>query len=85
MWCLSRLLPLVVHDLLPECNPDSELFTDLMKIADIVISPVIARETSFYLHILIEEYLHEFRNPYTNIRLIPEQRVMVHYPSQIRR
>ena len=85
MWCLSRLLPLVVHDLVPECNHDWELFTDLMKIVDIVISPVIARETTFYLRILIEEYLQQFRNIYTNIRLIPKQHFMVHYPSQIRR
>lgn len=55
MWCLSRLLPLIIHDLIPEDNHDWELFSDLMKIVDIIITPVIARETTFYLQILIKE------------------------------
>ena len=31
MWCLSRFLPMIIHDLVPEDNPDWELFSDLMK------------------------------------------------------
>ncbi len=85
MWCLSRLLPIIIHDLVPEDNPDWELFTDLMKIVDILISPVIARETTYYLQLLIKEYLEEFRYHYPNTRLIPKQHFMVHYPAQIRR
>lgn len=85
MWCLSRLLPLIIYGLIPEDNPDWQLFSDLMKIVDIIITPVIARETTFYLQILIKEYLQEFRNLYPNTRLIPKQHFMIHYPAQIRR
>jgi hypothetical protein len=64
MWCLSRLLPLVIHDLIPEENPDWKLF---------------------YLAILIQEYLQEFKEAFPTINLIPKQHFMVHYPGQIRR
>jgi hypothetical protein len=76
---------MIIHDLVPEDNPDWELFSDLMKIVDIVISPVIARQTTYYLQVFIKEYLEEFKNLYPNTRLIPKKHFMVHYPTQIRR
>lgn len=76
---------MISHDLVPEDNPDWELFSDLMKIVDIVISPVIARQTTYYLQLLIKEYLEEFQNLYTNTRLIPKQHFVVDSPAQIRR
>lgn len=85
MWCLARLLPLVLYDLIPESNTDWELFTDLMKIFDIVVSPIISRGTTFYLRLLIQEYLQEFKKTYPDVNLIPKQHFMVHYPAQIRR
>lgn len=85
MWCLSRLLPLVMHDLIPEENPDWKLFADLMKIVDLLFSPVIKKDTTFYLAILIQEYLQEFKEAFPTINLIPKQHFMVHYPGQIRR
>ncbi len=85
MWCLSTLLPIIIHDLVPEDNPDWELFTDLIKIVDILISLVIPKETTSYLQLLIKEYLEEFRYLYPNTRLIPKQHFMVYYPAQIRR
>ena len=85
MWCLSRLLPLIIHDLIPDNSPDWELFADLMKIVDIIFSPVIAQGTTVYLKILIKEYLQEFRRLYPNINLIPKQHFMIHYPGQIKR
>ena len=85
MWCLSRLLPLTVHDLVPDENGDWQLFTDLMTIVDLSFSPIIKRETTFYLAILIQEYLQEFKKAFPTIRIIPKQHFMVHYPAQIRR
>ena len=85
MWCLSRLLPIIIHDLVPEDDPNWEIFTDLMKIVDILMSPVIASKTTYYLKVLIKEYLEEFRNLYPDTRLIPKQHFMIHYPNQMRR
>ena len=85
MWCLSRLLPLIIHDLLPANNRDWELYTDLMKIVDILTSPVITKETTHFLQQMIKEYLDEFKTLYPTTKLIPKQHFMVHYPAQIRR
>ena len=82
MWCLSRLLPLIIYDFVPEHNPDWELFGDLMKLVDIVIAPVIRKETTYYLAILIKDYLEEFGHLYPDTKLIPMQHFMVHYPAQ---
>ena len=79
MWCLSSLLPLILHGLIPEENSDWKLFNDLL------VSPVTTRGTTFYLLLLILEYLQEFKKSYPNINLIPKQHFMVHYPGQIRR
>lgn len=85
MWCLSRLLPLIIHDFVSKENDDWLLFTDLMKIVDLLLSPVIKKETTFYLSVLIKEYLEGFKAAYPTINIIPKQHFMVHYPSQIRR
>ena len=85
MCYLSRLLPLVIHDLMPKENPDWKLFTDLMKIVDLLFPPVIKKDTTFYVAILIQEYLQEFKLAFPTINLIPKQHFIVHYPGQIRR
>ena len=85
MWCLSRLLPFLIHDLIPDENADWQLFADLMKIVDLLFSPVVKKETTFYLAILIQEYLQEFKEAFPAITIIPKMHFMVHYPAQIRR
>ena len=85
MWCLSQLLPLIVYDLLSEENVDWQLFTDLMTIVDWLFSPIIKKEKTFYLAILTEEYMQEFKEAFLTIRIIPKHHFMVHYPAQIRR
>ena len=85
MWYLSRLLPLILHDLIPEENLHLEFFNDLMKIFDLLVSPITSLGTTLYLRLLIQEYLQEFKKLYPDINLIPKQHFMVHYASQIRR
>ena len=43
MWCLYRLLPLIIHEWILEGNCDWELFCDLIKIVDIVFVPIITK------------------------------------------
>ncbi|XP_028418042.1 uncharacterized protein LOC114542794 isoform X2 [Dendronephthya gigantea] len=85
MWCLSRILPFLVHKWIPEGNDDWELFTDLMHIVDILFAPVIEKGTTLYLRLIISEYLEQFKRLYPERKLIPKQHFMVHYPNQILR
>jgi hypothetical protein len=85
MWCLSRLLPFLVHQWIPEENDDWALFSDLMQIVDLLFSPVVEKATPIYLRLLISEYLDQFKKMYPNVRLIPKQHFMLHYPNQIKR
>ena len=68
MWCLSMLLPLIIHEWIPGGNCDWELFCDLIKIVDIVFAPIITKGTTTYL-------LNLFKNLKTkskkSIRKIP--------------
>ena len=83
MWCLSRLLPFLIKEWIPSGNADWELYSDLMTIVDILFSPVIKRGTTVYLRLAISEYLERFKMLYPNLKLIPKQHFMVHYPNQI--
>ena len=84
MWCLSRMLPLLLYRWIPKGNTDWGLFHDLMTVVDILFAPVIAKGTTTYLRLIISEYLQEFRDLYPH-NLIPKQHFMVHYPNHIAR
>ncbi|CAB4007939.1 uncharacterized protein LOC110246895 [Paramuricea clavata] len=74
-----------VHQWIPEENDDWALFSDLMQIVDLLFSPVVEKGTPIYLRLLISEYLDQFKKMYPNVRLIPKQHFMLHYPNQIKR
>ena len=80
MWCLARMLPLLIGDLSPQDESHWENFLLLLKI-EILFAPT-SRELAAYLAVLIEEYLENFSKLYTR-SIIPKQHYMVHYPRQI--
>ena len=82
MWCLARMFPLIVGDLVPLNNKHWENFLKLLKIEEIIFAPKTTVQIAAYLGLLIEEYLQEFGELYDRNR-IPKQHFMVHYPRQI--
>ena len=80
MWCLSRLLPLLIGDLVPEHDECWQNFLRLLKIEELVFSPVTSTCLAAFLQVLIEEYLLEFRRIHPDRQMIPKQHYMVHYP-----
>ena len=65
MWCLLRLLPLLIGDLVPE---DCELWLNylkLLKIMDIIFAPETTNGLAGYLSELIEEHHTTFTQLYT--------------------
>ena len=85
MWCLARLLPLIIGDKVPEDDPNWENFLLLLKITDIIFSPICSRGTAVYLEGLIDDYLQTFRQLYPDCPTIPKQHYMVHIPQWILR
>lgn len=82
MWCLARVLPLLIGDLIPDGDEQWENFLCLLKIEEIAFSPVRSTRMAVYLAVLVEQYLNEFKELHER-SLIPKHRNMVHYPRQI--
>jgi hypothetical protein len=82
MWCLSRLLPLLIGDLVPEDDKRWQNFILLLQIEEIVFASKTTAQLAAYLDVLVGEYLEEFTKLYER-PIIPKQHYMVHYPRQI--
>lgn len=85
MWCLSRLLPLMIGDKIPEDDSNWKNFILLLEIIDYIFAPEISCDDVAYLHTLIEEHHQAFIELYTLCSIIPKMHYMVHYPEQILR
>lgn len=83
MWCLSRLLPLIIGQLVPEDDDHWKNFLLLLRITDFVFSPVLSRTSAMYLVYLIDDYLQTFVELYPHCKIIPKQHYMVHIPQWI--
>ena len=82
MWCLSRLLPLLIGDLVPEDDKRWQNFILLLQIEEIVFASKTTAQLAAYVDVLVGEYLEEFTKLYER-PIIPKQHYMVHYPRQI--
>ena len=84
MWCLTRNLPLIIGDLIPEDDPHWELILSLLHIMSIIFAPAITREATYMLQYLIKDHLESFKHLYPDERIKPKQHYLVHYPRCIR-
>ena len=64
MWCLSRLLPLLIGDLAPEDDKRWQNFILLLQIEEIVFASKTTAQLAAYLDVLVGEYLEEFTKLY---------------------
>ena len=81
MWCLARLLPLMIGDSVPEGDPNWDNFLLLLTIADYILSPIVSRSIATLLATLIEDYLDSFKELYPECPIIPKQHYLVHMPQ----
>ena len=61
MWCLFRVLPLLIGSLVPEDNLHWQLILKLRTIADIVFADAVTEGSSLYLKYLIQDHHSLFR------------------------
>lgn len=84
MWCLGRLLPLLIGQHIPEDDRFWENYLMLLSIMDYVFAPVITADKADYMAILVEDFLEEFCELYPQRRLINKMHYMLHLASWIK-
>lgn len=80
VMALSRYLPLIIGDKIPEDDKNFISFLLLLKMCSVAVSPVCTQDTIPYLSQLIEEKLSKFT---ASFKLIPKFHYTIHYPTQI--
>ena len=85
MWCLCRLLPLMIGYRVSKTDRQWLNFIQLLEIIDIVFAPVISKDTIAYLRVIIEEHHESFIQLYPHCNVTPKMHYMVHYPQWISR
>ena len=76
-------LPLMIGELVPECDEEWECFLLLLEILQICLSSVFSADLVEYLAFLIEMYLSSFCECYSHKKILPKQHYLTHFPSQI--
>lgn len=83
-WCLMRVLPFILSDVLPKGDKYLQIILTVNKILEIVFSPVLPRGTSKYLDFLIYSLEEEFRDLFGFlVDLINKLHHLVHYAECI--
>jgi hypothetical protein len=85
MWCLGRILPLIIGEWVPEDDRHYHTFLVLRSILDITIAPVISKEKAMHLRELIDEDHQCFKLCYPESSVIPKMHYIVHLPQWILR
>jgi len=85
MWCLTRLLPLMIGHIVPENDDHWKNFLLLLSIMDLVFAPVLSTDCIAYLKELICDHHENFKSLYPMCSIFPKMHYMVHYPECIER
>lgn len=81
MWCLARLLPLMIGDIASEDEPHWDNFLLMLSIVDYLFAPVTSGDIASYVKLLINEHHQAFCNLYPNAPIIPKLHYMIHLPE----
>ena len=81
MWCLARLLPLMIGEHIPQDDDRWELYKTFLTILDYVFAPNTNEDIIEYLRELIEDHHVKFRELYPDCLITPKHHYMVHIPD----
>ena len=84
-WLFSRLLPLIVGDLIPDDDVYWDTFLILHDILALCMSPCISPASISYLEVLIEMHHRSYLSCYPAEKITPKMHYAVHFPELIRR
>lgn len=83
-WALIRFLPFLIGAQVPEDEPAWLLLMDLKDIVELVVAPVHTDESISYLEIKIVDHRQRYVELFPDVRLLPKQHFLEHYPHLIR-
>ena len=84
MWCLGRLLPLIIGDLVPEGDKKWELILQVFTINDYMFAP--KTTSDIVAHVRLLKYHHtKLTLLYPECLVIPKLHYMVHIPLWMER
>jgi len=83
-WCLIRMLPFLIGDLVPEGNEDYALLLTLRHILDIIFAPAIAIEHTVELEMYNAQYFEQFSERHPGVQGINKLHHILHYPQCMR-
>ncbi len=82
MWCLMRMLPLLIGEFVPKGDEYWQMFISLMDIVDIVCAPVISRGDIYFLNLCVADFLERYvAIDYLHVK--SKAHYLIHYASQI--
>ena len=85
MWCLARLLPLIIGSNIPQNEPHWENFLLMLTITDYLFAPAASKDIAAYLKSLIQEHHEAFCTLYPAVPIIPKQHYVIHLPEWLLR
>lgn len=83
MWCLLRLLPLIIGDKIEEGDEYWDHYLTLLDIVDYALAPVTSKNTAGHMRYIIGLYLQGFVEKYPHQRLPPKFHYLIHLPRWI--
>ena len=83
MWCLARLLPIIIGEEVPVDDEHWQNFLDLLVIVDYVFAPVISLDSAAFLHDAICSHHEQFCRLYPGRSITPKLHYMIHIPEWI--
>lgn len=78
-WCLIRMLPLLIGDLIKEGDSNFDTILHLLKVMDIIFLPQLFPAHMAILKFYIQELLEKYKKNYPCVSIINKGHHMVHY------
>lgn len=78
MWCLARMLPLLIGEYVPTAEPLCENYLLMLTIGDYVFGPITSRYIVPYLKALIQGHHENFCHLYPNASITPKFHYIIH-------
>ena len=80
VWCLLRLLPVILHDVVDVDHEAWHLFLLLKELVELVCAPKVSTAQVLYLNRLVKEYLETRLKLFPSVPLRPKHHYLLHYP-----
>ena len=84
MWMLSRYLPLMVGNKIPEDNAYWMHFIEVTEILDYILAPTVRQHTPNSLANAISISLLDFQQLYPDASFLPKMHYMTHIPRYLK-